>query len=94
MTELQSKALAFVRDHIAVTGFSPTLAEIAVAIGVVGKSQAHRVVEQLVDQGRLVRSSNRNRSLEPAPEPAGLAAYPTEALRAELARRMEALPHG
>lgn len=83
-------ALDFIRDVIAATGVAPTLDELAAAFGWHSRSSAHRIVESLIGQGMLVKTAARKRGLALASVPL-LSSVPTDALRAELARRQEGL---
>lgn len=88
MTPNDVKVLDFVRERIAVTGFGPSIVEIGRHLGCKGKSHPHTIVDRLVDEGYLKRIPNRARGLRLADTP-DLRAAPTDALRAELARRGE-----
>lgn len=84
-TSLQERYLAFVRDRIEQLGFAPTIAEIADHFEVT-PGTARSIVEALVRQGRLTRTSARTRNLA-IPGEVDLSGVGTERLRAELARR-------
>lgn len=89
MTEQQIKLLDFVRDRIEATGIAPSYAEMADHLGHKSKSATFYMVDRLVRDGALVRSSfKRERGLRlPGPN---LAAVRTRALVAELERRKAA----
>jgi len=86
MTPNDVKVLDFVRVQIAVAGFAPTIREIGAHLGVKGRAPAHQIVDRLVREGHLNRLPHRERGLRLADTP-DLRAAPTDALRAELARR-------
>lgn len=90
LTQHQIRTLDFVRETIATTGSSPTLVEVATALGLHSRSNAHRIVESLVRSGLLIKSPSRLRGLA-LPDGPLLSSVPTAALRAELARRQEVL---
>lgn len=45
--------LAYIREHVAANGYAPTLAEIAAAVGLAGKSGAAYHVDRLIEQGAI-----------------------------------------
>jgi SOS-response transcriptional repressor LexA len=56
MTPAMQKCLAFVADYIAThDGVSPSYEEIAQAIGYKSKCSVKRVVDLLIDEGRIVK---------------------------------------
>lgn len=57
LTRKQAEALAFVRGRVARNEPTPTLQEIADALGLKARSGAHRVIEALIDYGFLERVS-------------------------------------
>lgn len=85
MTENQQKLLDFIRARIETTGGSPTYEEMRQHLGCASKSLVARVVESLVEQGKLYRMAKRHRGL--ALTPHNLSSVPTADLTAELARR-------
>lgn len=64
------KVFDFIRRHINQHGYSPSLMEIAQAIGVASKGLISRYVHALEDEGliELVPGERRNIRLKPAPE--------------------------
>lgn len=86
LTPNELRALDFIRDRISAQGTAPTLEEIADALGMYSRSNAHRIVESLVRHGLLIKAPGRLRGLALAAGPR-LFNVPTDALRAELARR-------
>lgn len=64
LTEVQAKALTFIRRRVAAGGVAPTYAEIAEALGIKSKSGAHRVVDELEERGHVRRLPRRRRALE------------------------------
>lgn len=61
LTKRQSEALAFIRGFIEAKGYSPTLRDICVGLGMSPKSKAaaQGLVSQLVERGYLVRGAGR-----------------------------------
>lgn len=94
MTPRQYKALQFIRGFIASNGLAPTLQQIADHLGIKSKTGAHAAVDGLSRLGFIHRASGgyRNIVLTAAAAAPALAAFSTEALRAEIARRRTA--HG
>jgi repressor LexA len=64
MTPRQRETLSFIRDYIAREGRSPTLEEVAAALGVNSPATVHKHVTALVEAGYLRRSRHTLRSLE------------------------------
>ncbi len=62
MTPQQAKVFVLVRNSIKCNEYSPTLQEIAEAIGR-NKTTAKRLVDALVEKGYLTRAPYRSRSL-------------------------------
>lgn len=90
MTPLQLRALDYIEQYYAEKRFSPSLEEIAAALGKSAKSGAHRIVQSLIRSGHLVRTAGGHRNIMPArvnPGEARLAHFPTFVLREELKRR-------
>lgn len=85
MTPAQLQVLDHVREVIAVGGFSPSIREIGDRFGLT-VSNAHRIVEALVQGGHLKRSPDKVRNLRVA-DLADLRGVPTGVIAAELARR-------
>ena len=59
--ELCEKAYAFVRDHIEMMTYPPTLPEIAEAMGWKAPSSALLVVKAMEERGWITRSQDRRR---------------------------------
>lgn len=85
MTPAQIQVLDHVREMIAVAGFSPSIREIGERFELT-VSNAHRIVEALVQGGHLTRSADKVRNLRVA-DIADLRGVPTDVIAAELARR-------
>ncbi|WCT72085.1 hypothetical protein PQ455_10535 [Sphingomonas naphthae] len=86
MTPHHVVALDYIRERIAEIGCAPTLDEIGARL-TISKTNAHRIVELLIADGKLLRrGTGRNRDLA-LPDLPDLVAIPTAALRRELARR-------
>lgn len=49
----KQKVLEFIRSHIAVNGVSPSYEAIAKGVGMSSKSNIHRIVHRLRDEGLL-----------------------------------------
>lgn len=65
MTPKQRQALDFIALFVEQNRYSPSLVEIAAAIGVSAKSNAHRVVMELERQGKVKTEHGRYRSVRP-----------------------------
>ena len=63
MRSRKLQALTFVKRYFAIWGKSPTLSEIAAALGVSIK-RAHELVEQLSDEEQLRRIRGKRRGIE------------------------------
>lgn len=78
LTQRQHDALVFVRRFIAERGHSPSYSEIADFLGLRSKSGVHRLIEGLVERGRITFAPGRPRSLglpmDVAPTEAAIAA--------------------
>lgn len=95
MTPNQLAVLDHVRERLTNIGHCPTVREIADHVGC-GVSNAHRLIEKLVEQGALRRTADKARSLA-LPDRPDLRSVGSDVLHAELARRgetLEALSHG
>jgi SOS-response transcriptional repressor LexA len=64
MTPKLLAVLDFLRSYIAEHGYSPSYDDICAAVGWKSKSNAVRVVDSLVEQGRVRRIPHRARALE------------------------------
>lgn len=89
LTHMQAQCLAFIESYQAENnGVSPSFEELKDELQLKSKSGVHRLVEALVERGRLTRRPNRARAFEIVrDEP--LAGIPSHVLIAELARRGE-----
>lgn len=63
LTLRQANAMRFLQEWIDEKGFSPTFQEIGDALGLLSKSQTHRVVHQLVERGYIGFMKDRARSI-------------------------------
>ncbi len=63
LTPLARKLLAFIREQAAIS-VSPTVAEMAAALGLRSKSSVSRVLNQLEDRGHVQRMRHRARSVQ------------------------------
>lgn len=89
MTPTQAKVLDYYRDRITRGGFVPTQVEAARHFGV-STMRVNTILRRLEDAGYLVRTPGQVRGVELAGA-VSLVAVPSDALRAELARRGELL---
>lgn len=90
LTPRQQECLAYLRRHIAENGQAPTLRELMQGVGISSLGRVHELLSALEERGAIRRLHGRSRAIEiidATPRPTGLAAYRTEELRAELARR-------
>lgn len=88
-THKQAETLAFIERYQADNnGVSPSFEELKDALQLKSKSGVHRLIEGLVERGRLTRLPNRARSFQIVKDDV-LAGIPTRVLIAELARRSE-----
>jgi SOS-response transcriptional repressor LexA len=85
MTPQQQQCLDLVRTSIHTRGVAPSYPEIAKALGITSRGQAHAVVTALVRQGELVRTAATVRNVR-LPD-VDLRSATTAALEAELERR-------
>jgi SOS-response transcriptional repressor LexA len=70
MTKAQLKALDYIKAYLAISGgVSPSYQEIADAMGLKSKSNAHRLVHALARAGRIRMLHNRARTLEVVDQP-------------------------
>lgn len=63
MTPKQSKVLEFVASYCEKHGYSPSYQEIGEAVGIASKSGVKRLVDALVERGRLNILPRKARSL-------------------------------
>jgi len=70
LTRRQREVLDVIREFIDTHGYSPSLEEIAGALGLSSVATVHKHVSHLVQKGHVRRSWNQNRSIEPVtPDP-------------------------
>lgn len=65
LTSRQAEVLKFIREYAASRGTTPTLREIATALGLSSLSTVHKHLESLKDKGYIERQSNAQRSCVP-----------------------------
>lgn len=92
MTPRQREALDYIERYYAENRYPPTVRELMVAMGLASTCGAARLLNGLVDQGRLRRNGSPGRRRCYEPVDLDLQSVPTAALRAELQRREAA--HG
>lgn len=89
MTVRQAECLEYLKDRIAETGgIAPSYEEIRQHLGLASKSGVARLIGALEERGHIQRIPNRARCIA-IRDDEGLAAYSTQSLVAELARRRE-----
>lgn len=97
LTRAQAELLAFIERFQAENdGVSPSFEEMKQALGLASKSGVHRLIEALVERGRIARRPNRARALEIPGEPPArpvLESFTSRELVEELARRGAYLHH-
>ncbi len=86
MSPIQKTTLDFVTLYFEEHGISPPIRTIASHLGHRHPGHAHKIVSSLAEYGYLKKLPDKTGKYEPATL-AGLAAIPTERLRAELAKR-------
>lgn len=82
ITRKQAELLNYLRS----CETTPSFEEMRAALGLSSKSGVHRLVEALVERGRIRRRYNRARSIEVL-EDTGLRQFSTDALLKELGSR-------
>ena len=85
MTPNEIKALDYIRERITVAGYSPTLSEIGVHIGV-SNAGAMKIANALVASSHIRRTPSKKRGIE-LMSVTDLRSTGTEAMMAELQRR-------
>jgi len=65
MTERQSEVLKFIKDFIRIRGFSPSYMDIATGLGMKSKSNIHRIIHSLREQGLIKMRPYVVRSITP-----------------------------
>jgi hypothetical protein len=90
MTPLQLEAFDYIRDRITLTGYPPSFREIAAQLHLSSLSAVSRLIEALVEAGKLGKHAGKDRGLYLTGEP-DLRTASLDAIRAELARRGETL---
>lgn len=63
-TKRADDLLFFIEEYIASRGIAPSFDEMMVNLGFRSKSGVHRLIEQLVERGRIRRLPNRARAIE------------------------------
>lgn len=69
LTPTQARALEFIGAFIDDKGWSPTLQEIATAIGITSKGRAHRIISALTERGAITFHPRRRRSIALVAQP-------------------------
>ena len=73
MTETQLRLLNFLKTSIAATGVCPSYEEIRQGLGIKSKSNIHRLIHRLEEQGAIRRANARARAIELVPPRIGAA---------------------
>jgi repressor LexA len=63
LTPRQHKAVSFIRSYYIEKGYSPSVLEIAAALGLSSKSGAQRLVSALQDRGAITRKPGQARGI-------------------------------
>lgn len=63
MTPRQQQVFDYIKSFIAVKGFSPTAREIVASLGIKHHSQAHAIINALINKGILDREFGKARAL-------------------------------
>lgn len=63
LTPRQKEALSFIGGFIERNGYSPSLDEVAKALGLSGKGNVHRLISELEKRGAIRKLPNKNRSM-------------------------------
>jgi len=66
MTPRQQQVFDYIKSFIEAKGFSPTANEIVASLGIKHRSQAHTIIDALINKGALVREYGKRRSLQVA----------------------------
>jgi len=64
VTERQRAVLEFIQAYIRMKGFAPSLQDVATGLGLRSKSNIHRVIHDLEDQGLLTLVPNKVRTIK------------------------------
>lgn len=64
MTERQQLVLAFIETYKKMKGFSPSMQDVATGLGLRSRSNMHRIIHSLVDEGYLNISKNKARTIK------------------------------
>lgn len=97
LTPVQKNALDAIRSHVADTGATPTVRELAQRLGHKSPSSAHPLLAELQDRGHIRRLDHRKSAIEiigtpptlrgPIVTSIALSRLPTDTLITELMRR-------
>lgn len=64
MTERQRLVLEFIQTYIKMKGFAPSMQDIATGLGMKSRSNIHRIVHSLEQQGLLVTTPHKVRTMK------------------------------
>ena len=64
LTTRQALVLEFIKTYVQMKGFPPSLQDIATGLGMKSRSNIHRIVHSLREQGRLDLRPNRFRAIK------------------------------
>lgn len=76
MTPKQRQALDFITTFVANHRYSPSMEEIAAAIGTPSKSGVHRIIAELKRQRKVKTEYGRSRSVRPVENNHGVCVIP------------------
>ena len=76
MLPSEQRILNIIRQYIAEHGYAPTLEEIAQEAGLKARSQVHKYVNSLIEQGHLARDGRARRGLKLIEEDTNLLSIP------------------
>lgn len=64
MTERQKAVLEFIQAYIRMKGFPPSLQDVATGLGLRSKSNIHRIIHDLQNEGLLTTVPHRVRTIK------------------------------
>jgi repressor LexA len=64
MTSRQEMVFAFIKAYIDIKGFPPSMQDVATGLGLRSRSNMHRIIHGLVEEGLLSISKNKARTIK------------------------------
>ena len=64
MTNRQQLVLDFIQTYIKMKGFAPSMQDIATGLGMKSRSNIHRIIHSLREQGKLSINPTKARTIE------------------------------